>query len=142
MGFTGYSVQQGWAFLTGPSGSQGHAWNAPGFDGVAFRTEGAFELHILDNKSFARAGNISSASALTTNLEQNLDELIATADEARFNSVQRIEQVRSSLRAARAAIASGSPLPPQVQLVVTNSGGRSTGITAKLAAQGVVYRGL
>jgi len=142
MGFTGYSMQQGWGFLTGPSGGAGHAWNAPGFDGVAFRTDGAFELHIVDNKSFARAGNVASASALTTNLEQNLDGLIATAGEARFNTVPRIDQVRASLRAARAAVASGAPLPPEVQLVVTNAGGRSTGITARLAGQGVVFRDL
>src|SRR6266545_3848958 len=56
MAFAGYPQQQGWAFLAGPGGSAGHRWNEPGFDGVAFRKTGQLEIHILDNKSFARRG--------------------------------------------------------------------------------------
>src|SRR6185503_12301129 len=43
MGFH-YSQETGWGFLDGPSGSGGHASNAGGPDGFAFRTEGDFEL--------------------------------------------------------------------------------------------------
>jgi Domain of unknown function (DUF4157) len=140
MGFA-YRAEQGWAFLSGPGGSAGHRWNEPGFDGVAFRVQGQFEIHILDNKSLARAGNISSASALTTNLLKNLDGLITTAGDPRFNTTPRIQQVRSALAGARAAIAANQPLPPHVELRVTSFGGRSTGITAGLAARGVRFTG-
>jgi Domain of unknown function (DUF4157) len=54
MGFA-YRMEEGWAFLTGPGGGEGHRWNEPGFDGIAYRVTGPFEMHILDNKSLARA---------------------------------------------------------------------------------------
>ena len=40
MGFAGYRSEEGWAFLTGPGGSAEHRWNEPGFDGVAFKSQG------------------------------------------------------------------------------------------------------
>ncbi len=142
MGFSGYSSKEGWAFLSGPGGSAGHRWNEPGFDGVAFRTRGKFEIHILDNKSLARAGNINSSSALTRNLLSNLDELIATASQARLNNVPQIAQIRTSLQSVRIAVSNGQPLPSHTKLVITNFGGRSTGITARLASQGIIFRDL
>jgi hypothetical protein len=142
MGFAGYRSEEGWAFLNGPGGSAGHSWNEPGFDGVAFKVTGDFEIHILDNKSFARPGNVSTATALTTNLLKNLNDLITTVSQPRFNDVPRIQQVRSSLAAARGAVAGGQALPSNVRLVVTNFGGRSTGVTARLAARGVTFRDL
>jgi hypothetical protein len=142
MAFAGYRAEDGWAFLTGPSGSMGHTWNAPGFDGVAFRVMGPFEMHILDNKSYARPGSIADASALTRNLLKNLDDLVNLAQQARFNNVPRIGEARSALQATRSAVASGRAIPSNVRLVVTNFGGRSTGITSGLAAQGVTFRDL
>ncbi|MFO1058173.1 MAG: hypothetical protein U1E53_14540 [Dongiaceae bacterium] len=142
MGFAGYPQQEGWAFLTGPSGGGGHRWNEPGFDGVAFRVSGPFELHIIDNKSLARPGNVASASAITSNVLQNLDELITTAAQPQFDQAPRIGQVRATLAQARAALAGGTPMPAEVRLVVTNFGGRSTGITAALQARGVTFRDL
>jgi hypothetical protein len=144
MAFSGYSMQQGWGFLEGPSGTAGHAWNAPGFDGVAFRTDGAFELHILDNKAYKASGNVgtSSASALTRNLTQNLDALILRAADPSLNDVPRIVEVRAALQNARAALAAGRSLPPEVKLVITNYGGNKTGVTADLASRGVEFRDL
>jgi hypothetical protein len=142
MAFAGYRVEEGWAFLTGPGGSAGHRWNEPGFDGVAFRVRGSFEIHILDNKSLARAGSVSSASALTTNLLSNLDDLIRRSSEARFNDVPRINQIRSTLQVARTAVAGGQAIPTNVRLIVTNFGGQSTGITTRLTAQGITFRDL
>jgi hypothetical protein len=139
MGFA-YSQQQGWAFLEGPSGTSGHASNAAGFDGVAFRTDGPPEIHILDNKSLASQGNVSSATAITDNLGQNLDALAQRAADPRMNDVPRIQELRDSIAQARDAVANGQPLPPNVHLVVTNSGGASTGVTARLAQQGVEFR--
>jgi hypothetical protein len=141
MGFY-YSQEKGWAFLEGPSGGGGHASNARGFDGVAFRTDGPPEIQILDNKSLARDGNVSSASAITTNLKKNLDALAQRAADPALNDVPRIQEVRDSIAKAREALATGRPLPPDVHLVVTNSGGASTGVTAGLAGQGVEFRNL
>lgn len=143
MAFAGYSIEEGWAFLTGPGGySTGHRWNAPGFDGVAFKETGKFEIHILDNKSLARQENVSSATALTKNLLKNLDDLIKTVSQASFNNVPRIKKVRSFLQLTRSAIANNKPIPKTVKLVVTNFGGRSTGVTSRLARQGITFRNL
>jgi hypothetical protein len=95
-----YSQEQGWAFLEGPSGTSGQASNAAGFDGVAFRTDGPPEIHILDNKSLAREGNVGSATAITENLGQNLDALAQRAADPRFNDVPRIQELRDSHRIA------------------------------------------
>jgi hypothetical protein len=141
MGFA-YRYEEGWAFLEGPSGGLGHRWNAPGFDGVAFRIRGDFELEILDNKSLARLGNVSSASALTTNLRKNLDDLITRANSASLNDVPRIAELRGALRDTRIALDSGGKMPSNVRLVVTNAGGRSTGVTTRLAQQGIEFRSL
>lgn len=142
MGFVGYPVKEGWAFLDGPGGAAGHRWNEEGFDGVAFRVSGPFEIHSLDNKSLASGGPVRSATALTKNLASNLDNLVTFASQAKFNDVPRIDQVRKSLQATRAAILAGKPIPSNVKLIVTNFGGRSTGISAGLAAQGVTFRDL
>ncbi|MGW8375353.1 DUF4157 domain-containing protein [Streptomyces sp. ODS28] len=140
MGFA-YRRERGWGFLAGPGGSGGHRWNDPGFDGVAFRTEGAFEIHIIDNKSWARTGNVGSASALTDNLLKNLDDLIKVANGAEYDAVPRIGQVRSSLMKAHAAVLSKAKLPAEVHLVVTSHGGRSTGVTKALEGRGVRFIG-
>ncbi|MGW5472333.1 eCIS core domain-containing protein [Streptomyces chartreusis] len=140
MGFA-YRAEEGWGFLSGPGGSAGHRWNEPGFDGVAFRTQGPFEIHILDNKSWARTGNVGSSSALTDNLLKNLDDLIGTVADSKFDDIPRIAQVRTSLSKARSAVAGHGPLPKDIHLVVTSFGGRSTGVTAALAARGVEFTG-
>ncbi|MBF6336856.1 DUF4157 domain-containing protein [Nocardia abscessus] len=142
MGFTGYRAEDGWMFLEGPSGSAGHGITASGFDGVAVQTKGALEIHILDNKSLQREGNVASASALTKNLGQNLDGLINRINSKDFDDVPRIAEIRTELAAARKALADGQKLPKTVRLIVTNVGGRSTGVTARLAGQGVEFRDL
>lgn len=76
MAFAGYPAEKGYTFLVRPGGSAGHHWNEPGFDDVTFTVEGEFKIHILDNKSLAKAGNVSSATAMTKNLVENLDDLI------------------------------------------------------------------
>ncbi|MCM6776637.1 DUF4157 domain-containing protein [Nocardia sp. CDC159] len=142
MGFLGYRAEDGWFFLEGPSGAKGHGITATGFDGVAVRTKGAIEIHILDNKSLAREGNVSSASALTKNLGKNLDKLISRIGSKDFDDVPRIGEIRAELAAARKALAAGQKLSTTVRLIVTGVGGRSTGVTARLAGQGVEFRDL
>jgi hypothetical protein len=80
--------ERGWAFLEGPSGKGGHAWNAPGFDGVAFRTasDGTLEVRVLDNKAYAGTGNVHDASALTKNLPQNLTKLAGELSSSRAHA--------------------------------------------------------
>jgi hypothetical protein len=138
--FEGYPQRQGWAFIEGPSGAGGHNWNAPGFDGVAFRTRGPFELEIIDNKAFASQGNVSSSSALTRNLLKNLDDLSAQIADPVYNGVPQIAQVRNSVAATRAAVQNNTPLPQGVSLVVTNFGGQSSGITSTLQGLGITFR--
>jgi hypothetical protein len=139
MGFH-YSQEKGWAFLDGPSGTgfDGHQWNAGGPDGFAFRTEGDFELHILDNKS-VKAETVSSASSLTTTLEANVHSKLQQAMDPAMNDVPRINEVRKALQDTENALRTGGPLPPEVHLVVTNEGGRATGISSGLAGQGVEF---
>jgi hypothetical protein len=140
MGFH-YSHEKGWAFLDGPSGSGGgHPWNAGGPDGFAYRTEGAFELHILDNKSYQDPGNVRAASALTETLAATVHERLTQAMDPRMNDVPRIDEVRRALADTEAALRSGTPLPSDVHLVVTNEGGRASGVSATLADQGVEFR--
>jgi hypothetical protein len=138
MGFH-YNQEKGWAFLEGPSGAGGHQSNASGFDGVAFKTDGPLEIHILDNKSLKSDGNVSSSTALTDNLRTNLDRLAQRANDPAMNDVPRIQEVRKAIAEAQDALANGRPLPDHVKIAVTNHGGQSTGVTKKLEEQGVVF---
>jgi Domain of unknown function (DUF4157) len=142
MAFAGYP-QPEWELIEGPSGAAGHGVTNRGFDAVAVRVQGTFEVHLVDNKSLARAGNVSGATALTKNLVSNLDGLITRVNGTAYNDFPQIQQVRTALAQARAALSTpGAQLPPTVRLLVTNYGGRSTGVTARLAAQGVQFRDL
>ena len=142
MGFAGYPAPT-WALIEGPSGAAGHGVTTRGFDAVAVRVEGNFEIHLVDNKSLARAGNVSSATALTRNLASNLDALITRVNGAAYNDFPQIAQVRTALTQARTALNTpGAQLPSNVRVIVTNFGGQSTGVTADLAARGVQFRNL
>jgi hypothetical protein len=134
--FAAWSVQQGYAVLDGPSGAGGHPYNAPGIDCVAFTTSGPFRLKVIDNKTLI-ASTISDVSALTTNLIKNLEGELALALESRFDGIDRIADIRGSLDRAVKALRDGKPLPPEVELVVTNFGGRSANLSQKLRAQGI-----
>jgi hypothetical protein len=145
MAFAGYRAEDGWGMLIGPGGSAGHRWNQPGFDGVAFSESGPLVIHIIDNKSYKGAGRVGrrGVTALTRpNLTRNLDDLIAHVGDPHFDNVPRIGEVRRALRQGRTALASGARLPSNVQLVITNYGGRASGVTRTLAAEGVVFRDL
>jgi hypothetical protein len=139
MAFNSYNQERGWGLLDGPSGAGGHRWNGPGPDAIPFRVEGDFELHIADNKALQREGNVSSASALTKTLGDNLDGLISHTNGSQFDSVPRIAEVRQALTDTRTALTNGEKLPDNVQLVVTNHSGQSTGVTNALSDQGVRF---
>ncbi|WP_371542565.1 DUF4157 domain-containing protein [Streptomyces sp. NBC_00554] len=138
MGFTHYKESEGWIFFEGPSGAGGHGVTQSGFDGVAYNTRTG-EVHLADNKSLAVTGNVSSATAIdpARNLGKNLDGLIQRV-EATKDVPGRI-RLLGLLRQTRAALTTGKPLPPAVKLVVTSEGGRTTGVSARLAAAGVEH---
>lgn len=143
MSFAGYPIKEGYGCIVGPGGQAGHRWNEPSFDGVFFTERGRFEMDIVDNKSWAAAKDIGRTSALTgDHLLDNIDNLIREASLAKYDTVSRIGQVRDALAEVREALVSGRKIPKYVRLVVTNFGGLSTGVTTKLAEQGIIFRNL
>lgn len=139
MGFEQYPSSDGWVFVEGPSGAAGHNATAPGFDGVAYNTKTG-ELHIVDNKSFKRTGNVHSATAITKNLGKNLNDLIAKVEAMPKKSFPHKAKVLSLLKQTRDALAAGKSLPAKSKLIVTGSGGRSTGVSQRLKNLGVEFR--
>lgn len=135
MGF-GYRKEKGWIFIEGPGGSAGHGVTAKGLDGVAYSVK-ADELQLIDNKSL-RAATARSASALTTNLEKNLDSLIVRV-KAMKDVPSRI-RILQLLKQMRASIAGGTPLPQNTKLVVTGVGGQATDVSQRLKSLGVEFR--
>lgn len=139
MGFIHYRQEDGWIFFEGPSGSAGHGVTEPGFDGVAYNVRTG-EIHLIDNKSLARQGNVGSATAIdpSRNLGKNLDGLIQRVEAAK--DVPGRVRLLGRLRALKASLTAGKPLPQDVKLVVTGVGGRSTGVTGRLQSEGVEFR--
>jgi hypothetical protein len=135
MGF-GYRQEKGWIFVQGPSGAGGHGITQPGFDGIAYHID-ADELHILDNKAL-KADTARSATALTTNVLQNLDDAIAGV-RAMQDLPSRIK-ILGHLMKARAALAAGNPLPKNVKLVITGEVGNVRRVGSRLAGLGVEFR--
>lgn len=132
--------QKGYMIVDGPSGSQGHNINAPGFDGLAYNPK-TQHLIIYDNKAFKRAGNVSSASALTTNLSKNFGNLLAHVKG--MKDLPFKEDIVQRLNVANSAIKTGATLPTKsVELVVIGEGGSASGVTKSLAGKGVTFLSL
>src|SRR6185503_3549232 len=130
---------QDYFLVEGPSGTQGHAANAAGFDGVAYCVK-RDHLLIYDNKAFVSDRNVGKGTAIdpAVNLTQNLDALIARVQNMR-DIPSRIRIV-DLLRQTRAAVTSaGVRPPPNVQIAITNFGGNSAGITRSLAGRGITF---
>lgn len=138
MAFIHYQKKDGWIVFEGPGGPAGHGVTQRGFDAVAYNTRTG-EIHLADNKSLARAGNVGSATAIdpSRNLAQNVDGLITRVEAAK--DVPGKIRLLGRLRAVRAALLAGKPLPTDVKLVVPTVGGQSTGVTPRLANQGVQH---
>jgi hypothetical protein len=139
MGFIHYRQEDGWIFFEGPSGSAGHGVTESGFDGVAYNVRTG-EIHLVDNKSLARQGNVGSATAIdpSRNLGKNLDGLIQRVEAAK--DVPGRVRLLGRLRALKTSLSAGKPFPKDVKLVVTGVGGRSTGVTGRLQSEGIEYR--
>ncbi len=139
--FSHYSIKDGWIIVRGPSGAGGHGITASGEDGLAYNINSKV-MEIYDNKSLNRRGNVSSATAIdpSVNLEQNLDSIIRDVESMDAREFPYKKEVLRRLKKTRAALGSGNNLPDLTKLVVWNSSGRSTGVTARLRRQGVTFR--
>jgi hypothetical protein len=136
MGF--FLGERGYFFVEGPSGAGGHGVTASGFDGVAFNPK-THHLIIYDNKSFARAGNVGNASAIEPegNLIRNLDGVIG-----RLQNMQDVPsriELLDLLRRTRTAVQSKTAWPANVNIAVSNAGGKPTGVSARLASAGIRF---
>jgi hypothetical protein len=138
-GFHHYSQKDGWEFIQGPSGSQGHSVTGSGFDGMAYNQELDL-LDLIDNKSLGRPGNVNSATAIdpAKNLGQNLDDAITQL--TGMSDVRNRIRILQLLRAKRAALTAGTSGPPNVRLVVTHQGGQTTGVSGPLSGRGIISR--
>lgn len=130
---------QGYFLIEGPSGTQGHAANAPGFDGVAYNLS-RDDLIIYDNKAFKSYRNVGSGTAIdpVANLAKNLDALITRVQNiadlpARNRISALLFQTRTALTGA------GVTAPPNVRIAITNFGGNATGITKSFAGRGITF---
>ncbi|WP_426960161.1 hypothetical protein [Muricoccus radiodurans] len=134
--------QRGFVILDGPGGSMGHAGNAPGFDGVAWNPK-TQELLIYDNKSFKKGGNVASASAITKNLEGNLEKQIAHIEAGRKGlPAAALEETNKALRKMKGvlkALRGGAPWPPGCSLAISNAFGNSKGVSEALAKRGIRF---
>lgn len=130
---------QGYFFVEGPSGTQGHAANASGFDGVAYNIA-LDHLIIYDNKAFASSRNVGKGTAIdpAVNLTQNLDGLIGRVQN--MTDMPSRYRILYLLRQTRVTVSStGVSPPPNVRIAITNFGGNSRGITNGLAGRGITF---
>jgi len=140
MGFILYRREDGWATIRGPSGSAGHNVTTGGEDGLFYNVR-TKQLHITDNKSLAKRGNVTSATAIdpSVNLQQNVRSMIRSVSGMSSDQLPMRQDVLRLLRQTNAALRNNQPLPGRVQLIVSNAGGRSTGITQRLRNLGVRF---
>jgi hypothetical protein len=130
---------QGYFLVEGPSGTQGHAANAPGFDGVAYNIA-RDDLIIYDNKTFKSTGNVGSGTAIdpAANLTRNLDALIARIQT--IPDLPRRSRILDLLQRTRMTLTPTSVNPPpNVRIAITNFGGNSPGVTAGFISRGVTF---
>ncbi|MGA7933152.1 MAG: CFI-box-CTERM domain-containing protein, partial [Kovacikia sp.] len=135
MGF-GYSQEKGWILVEGPGGSAGHGVTTPGFDGVAYNAK-ADELHLIDNKSL-KAETARSATAITKNLQKNLDILVNKVEG--MKDMPNQPRILQLLKQMRDAVAAGKQLPKNTKLIVTGEGGQVKGVSTSLQKLGVEFR--
>jgi hypothetical protein len=123
MAFTVARQESGMILLSGPSGSGGggHAYNQGGFDGVAYPAAGPFRLLFPDEKVL-KAENVGSASALTTNWVQNVEDLRNQFSSPHYGAVPRINEVRKVLDTAVSNGRAGLPPPAEVGRMITRYG--------------------
>jgi hypothetical protein len=145
-GFELYPAEQGWIYIEGPSGWEGHKVTAPGFDGVAYNTK-TDELHLIDNKSFKSDAPVDKATAIDpeATLPKNVDELIERVEVAhdlppkvRGRVLELLKQTQEALGHEHLPWKDKVKLmPKKVKLMVTGVGGRTTAVSSRLRDLGV-----
>lgn len=136
MAFTHYRLEDGWAALRGPSGAGGHPWNAPGEDGLFYNVRNN-TLRIADNKAYANPIGTATAIDPETNLLQNLDSMIADVAALPQEDAALRNAVLPLLQQTRAAVANGTPIPANVELMVHVEAGGANALSGRLQAAGV-----
>jgi hypothetical protein len=136
MGF--FFGERGYYFVEGPSGASGHGVTSRGFDGVAYNSQSK-NLIIYDNKSFARSGNVSAASAIdpSKNLLTNLKGVIGRVEA--MKGLPDRDAILSLLKRSHNAIKNGSPWPSEVHIAISNASGRSKGLSKSLQKTGIRF---
>jgi hypothetical protein len=138
-GFGFFLGAQGYFLVDGPSGTQGHAANASGFDGVAYNIA-LDDLIIYDNKAFKAEGNVSKGTAIdpAANLTKNIDALIARVQN--MQDLPSRTRIAGLLQQTRNAISGTGITPPaNVRIAISNYGGNSTGVTYSFAGRGITF---
>ena len=135
--------REGYFVVEGPggtqSGKQGHAANAPGFDGVAYSVK-RDDLIIYDNKAYKSPGNVASATAIdpSKNLGKNLNDLITRVKG--IDVLPEKGRILDLLERTRATVTGSKVSPPaNVRIAITGLGGNSSGVTEALAKRGLVF---
>ena len=130
---------EGYFLVEGPSGTQGHAANASGFDGVAYNIA-RDDLIIYDNKTWRSTSNVGSGTAIdpAANLTRNLDALIVRVQiipdlPGRSRILDLLQRTRQTVTPT------GVNPPPNVRIAISNFGGNSPGVTAGFASRGVAF---
>jgi hypothetical protein len=130
---------QGYFLVDGPSGTQGHAANARGFDGVAYNIT-RDDLIIYDNKTFESSRNVGKGTAIdpSVNLAKNLNALITHVQNmsdmpARYRIMDLLRQTLTTVTST------GVSPPPNVRIAITNFGGNSPGVTKAFGGRGVTF---
>ena len=130
---------EGYFLIEGASGTQGHAANAPGFDGVAYNIV-RDDLIIYDNKTYKSTSNVRSGTAIdpAVNLTRNLDALIARVQA--IPDLPGRSRILDLLQRTRQTVTpTGVSPPPNVRIAISNFGGNSPGITTGFASRGVAF---
>ena len=138
MGF--WFGERGYIIVDGPSGAGGHAANASGLDGCAFKPS-TRHIVLYDNKALRASGNISTKSGITIDprgrLIPSLEDLINRVRSIR--SMPGQADLLTDLQSTLTAVRAGRPWPTNVQIALTNAISNKTGITAELQARGITF---
>jgi Holliday junction resolvase-like predicted endonuclease len=109
--------------------------NQGGIDMVTMRNG---TVYLIDNKALSRSGNVSSVSALTTNFSKNLQAVRAELQQM-ISRPEISASERRIIQQALDALDAGNYVRAVTNANVTESSVHTTGVTERLAAQGIQF---
>lgn len=112
--------------------------NQGGFDIVTLKGD---KVWLVDNKAFTTGRDISSASALTTNFDANLDKLV---DELKTHAADtandpQLRQIHDAYTQAVELVESGQYQKATTGYALALEGEHTTAVSAKLESQGIEH---